>query len=318
MLQSVLKKTKPRSFAINNRNQMISKKSLNPLQEKEKSPNTEEKSESLAKKLSYVTPTLYEHVRKTTTTCVSLNIDLNSISWSKFRLNYTKDFSQLKFIEVEDWSSYEIPEYKRLNLSELINIIIYVNKKIPDGDVYVMESLPSAQQAKQPGNPIQVNVNVQRSQFVAMASTLLANRSSNLVDEFEDLNEKDDDTSIHLAKKHKITQNVFFMRQFLASRLFRIYIGNEKVSTENAVENLLRYNYNYSDNAAPDSNLSVTNEQNLHVPDQFREVYQHSNRIKREYLGQSFLIGMTFIRLCLLKCSKSMQQLNKRGGGSSS
>ena len=216
-------------------------------EENNSSSSAEEKSEAISKKQSYVTPPLLEHVRKTTSTCVALNIGLNSIAWSKFRLHYNRDSSQLKYIEVEDWNSYEIPEDKKLHMSELINIVIYVNKKIPQGDVYVMEALPSAQQAKQPGNPIQVNVNVQRSQFVAMSSVLLANRNSDSVEEIDELDEKDDDKRIHLAKKLKFNQHVFFLRQFLASRLYRVYIGNEKVSTESAVENLLRFNYNEED-----------------------------------------------------------------------
>ena len=191
-----------------------------------------------------------------------------------------------------------------------------MNKIISTGDVYVLESLPSAQGGKQPGSPIQMNINIQKSQFVAMASVLLANRCQNSdkqSEEPEACGENDEDNVLLLGKKTKFNQKVFFLRQFLASRLYRIYIGNEKVSTENAVENMLRYNYNEGEFDLEGSRNNLI-EQNLHVPHQLREMYNYSDRINRECLGQSLLVGMTFIKLCLLKCTKSLQQLNKRSG----
>lgn len=268
------------------------------IQFKEESEKVESKkvsSSNVQKKQQFVSPLLHESIRKSIKTCVSVQIGLDNISWTKFRLNHNEDHSQIRSIVMEEWNSFEIGDDKKLNLTDLIQILLLVNRKIPEGDVYILEALPNIAQAKQPGSPVQININVQKSQFVAMLSIVLANRRNNLeVDQqMEEIE--------GLPKKSPGQQQVFFLKNYLASKLFKVFIGNEKVSTESVVENIVRFNYQEGDTVSGNAAISGVYINNMDVPLELRHFYNDANRVKKEYLGQSLLLGLTFIKLCVAK-----------------
>lgn len=270
---------------------------------------------TVAKKQQFVQPSLLESSRKKVQSCVSFHLDLNFIAWAKLSLGAEGD--AIRPIHLEEWKCFRIGnEDKKLSLSDLIQILIFLNDKIPHADAYVVEAQQTAQPAKQPGSPVQVNINVQKSQFLAMLSILMVARGSmhvddsfpisNELDENEELekifNEKDD------LKPTKHQQKIFFLKTFLASRLYKTYIGSERVSTDSAVENILRYNYSKNQ---PDAHTFSS----VNVPIKLREMFAQSDKLNREYMGQSLLIGLTFFKLCVLKCVQStaiLSNLRKR------
>ncbi|CAO1430346.1 unnamed protein product [Diamesa serratosioi] len=261
------------------------------------------------KKQQFVSPLLLENVRKSITSCVSLHMDLSCIAWTKFKLNPKSDEDpSIKSIIIEDWNCYEIADAdKKLNLTDLIQILLYISNKIPTAESYVIEAQQVVQQT-QPGNPVQMNVNVQKSQLIAMLCMLLASRDGNQVIIKQDVDEQTErDDEIEITKNKSMSQQrLFLLRHFLASRLHKTYIGAEKVSTEHVIENILRYNYN-------DDQPESTNFNLLDVPQNQRELYNDSPKVHKEYLGQSLLVGLTFLKLCVQKCSQSLSVINSRG-----
>lgn len=259
------------------------------------------------KKAQFITPVLHENVRKSIRTCVSLNLGLDCIAWTKFSLNYHEESTNIKCINVEEWDSHSIDEGKKLNIPDLIHIMSYVNQRLPEADAYVLEALPSINAAKQPGNVAQVNINIQKYQSIAMLSVLLANRnaSQESFDQFADHEEN--------LKKKSYSQQVFFLRNYLASRLFKVYVGQEKVSTEHVMEDILRYNYDGNgESSSGDRTVSGLYLNPMEVPNSLRHVYNDASRVEKDYLGYSFLIGLSFVKLCVLKCPESLNYLNKR------
>ena len=246
------------------------------------------------KKQSFVSPTVLEGSRHNITSCVALHVDLNRIAWTKLSLGTEVDNESLgvRQIFVDEWMCHQIGnDDKKLSLSDLIQVLTVLNDRIPSADTYVVEAQQSQQPAKQPGNPIQVNINVQKAQLLAMVCMLMASRS----------------VTGQIAEKKKPVeqQRVFFLRSFLASRLYKIYIGNERVSTEYVVQDIFRYNV--SEEKAANPTLSA-----IDVPQNLRDFYENGEKLDREFIGQSLLVGLSFFKLCVLKCAHSIKILNKR------
>lgn len=54
------------------------------------------------------------------------------------------------------------------------------------------------------------------------------------------------------------------------------------------------------------NNTTPENRLNIIFPSEIRKIYDVSEGYQREFLGQSLLIGLTFINLCLLKNPNSL------------
>lgn len=258
----------------------------------------------------FVQPALLESTRKTVKSCVSFHLDLSCVAWTKLYLDTETD-DEIRPIHVDEWKCFQFgDEDKKLSLSDLIQILISLNRDIPHADVYVVEAQQSAQPAKQPGSPVQVNINVQKSQLLAMLSILMAARGSlhanalgSSADEYLKNNESIADP-IKKKASMKQQQQIFFLKHFLASRLYKTYIGNERVSTENAIQNILRYDY-------PGDQPNFHTISAVNMPIHLREAYNKSSKLEREFMGQSLLNGLTFFKLCVLKCAQSTVMLGR-------
>lgn len=252
------------------------------------------------KKVAYVTPALTENIRKGITSCVAFHVDLNYIGWSKLTLENSEDIITRPIV-LDDWVSYEIGhEDKKQSLSDLIEVLLKLNDLIPPSDVYVLESLPVQQAAKQPGNIVQMNVNVQRSQLFAMLSVLVATRNADvqklIEPEFkEEENVFDEDST---SKQ----RHVYFLRNFLSSRLYKTYIGNERVSTGLTIEEIFK----------EDPENSKPAFRHITIPYEMRSRYRQSSNVHRDFMGQSLLNGLTFLKICVLKCPGTAEMLNNR------
>lgn len=275
----------------------------NPEKTKQEEIIEDEGSSALSqKKVTYVTPPIVNNVRNRITSCVAFHVDLNYIGWSRLTVeNSDKSavISNMNKIVLDDWACFEIGhEDKKQSLSDLIEVLINLNELVPQADVYVLESLPVQQAAKQPGNIVQMNVNVQKSQLFAMLSILAATRKADI----QNFSEPELEPGVDEVKPLK-EPRVYFLRNFLSSRLFRTFIGNERVSTAITMEEIFKeqqeelkpYGYRY-----------------VAVPQELRDHYGSSSNIYRDFMGQSFLNGLAFMKLCVLKCPGTAEMLNRR------
>lgn len=153
----------------------------------------------------FTIPLLYEHVRTTIESCVSVHIGVSSVTWTRFLIH--PDLP----CEVTHWNHFDISE-KKLHLSDFVQIVLYIDSMLPEANVYVLENpqmaLPSA-----PGSPVQVNINIQKSQLISMLSIILANR--NYDSSFFNQEENSENEE---SKKIQPQQTVLFLKPFLASR----------------------------------------------------------------------------------------------------
>lgn len=239
------------------------------------------------KKQQFVSPRLSEETRTSISSCLSFHFDLNRVAWTKLCFE-----SENGSLNVEEWMCHKISsEEKKLNLSDLVQIGLNLITKIPSADVYVIEAAQTPQIAKQQNNVTQMAINLQKSQFLAMLSVLMAARGSNNIESTSEFGDWEDSET---------QQTLFLLRNFVASRLFKTFIGNERVSAENVIRGLLNQNELQSDRNQID------------VPDNLRQFYFDSNKVDREFMGQSLLNGLAFFKLSVLKCPQSIALLSLR------
>lgn len=265
--------------------------------------NEEENLSNFKKKAQYVSPAILENVRKSISSCIAFHFDLNFIAWTKIFMNPANEHDADRPLYVEDWNIHEIDNTdKKLSLSELMVILLHLSKKIPQADAYVIEAMQTPQGSQQPGSTVQLSFNVQRAQIFSMMSILMASRTTPQVIVPTSL-EKDWPEA---KKKAREQHCVYFLRNYLSSRLFKTYVGAERVSSETVIENILRYNYS-------DDQPVCHSFDGIDVPDHLRHFYKDCDRLERDYIGQSFLNGLTFMKLCVLKCPKTAAMLTQRG-----
>lgn len=92
-----------------------------------------------------------------------------------------------------------------------------------------------------------------------------------------------------------------------------MYIGNERVSTESVILDLLRVHYNIDDSddlSNPAQKKEILSK--INVPIDLRTYYSQTVNFQKEYLGQSLLMGLCFLRLCVLKCFDSIDIVTRR------
>ncbi|XP_063697917.1 uncharacterized protein LOC134828856 [Culicoides brevitarsis] len=222
----------------------------------------------------YYNPRLDNATRDKIRSCLGVNVHTRGVSWAK--ISFDNEFRTT----LDAWSDKTFIEERRITLSELISITKGICESMPVADCYVFET-PIAAQPSMPGkNVAQININVQKSQLVGMMALGLLYKPQ------ENLN----------CPSHQ----VIFVRNFLPSRLFRTKIGNERVSTEKTVENLFA------------SELDFDSEGKIQVQDEVRAVFEQANPKIRDLMGHALLTALTFQRVCIQKCDKSLDLLEKR------
>lgn len=230
------------------------------------------------KKNSFVTPALLEasYIK----TVVSFHMDLNFFAWSKICYNpEATDTGNDKYY-LEEWHCYEMGDsVRKPKLPDLLKLLVHLNKHIPHADVYVCEALPLIQTMR--NNQSQIVVNITKAQFHAMVSTVMALRKPLIMPEPVD--------------------NVFYLKSFLSSRYYKYLIGNERIASENVIESLFEYNAQVSPLIENPKLASID------IPLAFKEYWNCSSPVHKEYLGNSLLVGLTFMKLCVEKCKKSIE-----------
>ncbi|XP_037934264.1 uncharacterized protein LOC119668732 [Teleopsis dalmanni] len=254
------------------------------------------KTNSRLRASSFLTPNLNDEVKQNIRSSVAIRISVSSLSWSRLELPTTLNSSPCL---LTDWQHYEIPE-KKLHLSELVQSCLGAMELIPEADCYIFENPQTAQPTTNPGNAEQQNINVQKAQIIAMLSYALRSRGSH---------------SEVLSNETKIVSNgkVYFLRRFLAARIFNHLVGTERVSTEETLLKLMRINYNIKNSLYTDENSTATDSEtlenlngasisrNVQFPQNLREMFSEAERYRREFLGQALLMNLAFVRLVLLE-----------------
>lgn len=265
-------------------------------------PENQKDSKASRKKVQFVQPPLHDSVRSSIKSIVSFHADLNFIAWTKLRLEPNE--SSPGQIVVEEWMTQEISceDDKKLSLIDLIKILMPLCKEIPSGDVYVVEAQQMSTASQQGATSIQININVEKAQLIAMLSILMASRSSSPKTSSSDEEPK---ASVNALKNTSKSMPLYFLRNFLASRLYKILVGNERVSANDVVESI----FNYGESISKTENASLSA---VDVPWSLKEQYSKSGRVEREYMGQSMLIGLTFLKLCVLKCPHTAASVMKK------
>lgn len=78
------------------------------------------------------------------------------------------------------------------------------------------------------------------------------------------------------------------------------------MSTERIVADLLTPTQEKTNKGEKDGRLEVA------VSDEFKSIYGVAVGFEKEYLGQSLLMALTFLRLCVIQCPESLKFLRKR------
>uniref|UniRef100_A0A182UH13 Uncharacterized protein n=1 Tax=Anopheles melas TaxID=34690 RepID=A0A182UH13_9DIPT len=237
---------------------------------------------AIKKDVKFTTPLLSAQMVPKINSCVSLYIGLDYVTWAHFKLAKEQPTA------LAGWNSYNISD-RKLHINELIRNVSQINRLIPEADVYVVENPPVAQ-ASAMGSAVQTNINVQRSQLIGMLMLMLANRPSPFTD--SGANQPTDGT---------VSSNVFFLKQYLSARLFGIFVGNERVSSEEVIRSIMERQL------APNEEVLESIQSRLVIPSGLKIIYEENDSAEREFLGQSLLLGLTFLRLCIFKCEDSLK-----------
>lgn len=226
----------------------------------------------------FITPLMDEQHRQLITSSVGVRIGVTSVSWARMELPESKYAP----CELTHWQHHEIND-KKLHLAELVRRCLYVAHQIPQADCYILENPQMAQASSNPGSIDQQNVNIQKAQVTAMLSYALMSRSN----------------------PDESKTNLFYLRRFLAARLFNHLVGTERVSTEETLLGMMRTHYNMED-AKLEQGQKTYLYNHVQFPSNLRAMYSKVERYQRELLGQAFLLNLAFVRLVLLQDPSSI------------
>lgn len=227
---------------------------------------------AIKKDVKFTTPIFPVNVIPKVQSCVSLYVGLDFVTWAKFKI--VKDEPTV----LTGWSSFEIHD-RKLHVSELIRNVTQINQLVPDADVYVVEN-PAVAQVVAMGSAAQTNINVQKSQLLAMIMLMLSNR---------------------VPDHAEIVPNVYFLKQYTSARLFGIFVGNERVSADSVVRSLMERQIGPKEEGVEHVQSKVV------IPSGLKVLYEENDSAEREFLGQSMLLGLSFLRLCVFKCEDSLK-----------
>lgn len=197
----------------------------------------------------------------------SIYQDATAVTCTRFSTN--DDW--LNDIHIDAWNYYKVQAIQGKNLWEILDQVVHLVDKIPSSDIYIMHDHNKAQHFRKPILPKKLSEIIQISQQCAIFAALLQNRN----------------VTTSIEKKQP---NVHFMCYSTVGRLYDLMVGYETISTQPTIKKFLR-----------NPNETLPESVKLNVNNEITNRYFKSHPVDREYLGKSMLIGLTFIRLGLLK-----------------
>ncbi|KAH8246317.1 hypothetical protein KR032_000228 [Drosophila birchii] len=229
----------------------------------------------------FITPVMDDKRRLQIVSSIGVRIGVTSVSWARMEIE-RKDSS----CHLTNWQHHELND-KKMHLAELVQRCLYATHQIPQADCYVLESPQMAQVSNNPGSIDQQNVNIQKAQVAAIMSYALMSR-------------------MYPDDKAK---NVYYMRRFLAARLFNHLVGTERVTSEDTILAMMRNDKNFEYQEPVTQAINLNNQ--VHFPADIRQLFSQLARHQRDFLGQAFLLNLAFIRLVLLKDPTSITSVSR-------
>lgn len=84
-------------------------------------------------------------------------------------------------------------------------------------------------------------------------------------------------------------------------RLYGTLVGSERVSTDQTVEMLLK------------DTIEGSSRNHVKVPDALKDMFRAKDDLEKDMLGHCFLLGLTFMDLCIYKDQERVARLLKHG-----
>lgn len=215
-----------------------------------------------------IVPNLSHRQRREIQTFASIYLDSAALTWTSFRVDRNAEESKISVIA----SSHINTTYDRVHSADMLSVLEGVVQNIPNCDAYIIENMPLSFHTSIAVR--QIKDMMQNNQIISIVASLLSTRNK--------------------AKSYINHPNVIFMGRGVMGKCYNLFIGRETVSTENVVREILnKKNLASNDHVHRD----ITFE-----PEIIRsfEGNMGSQKVKREYLGKTLLIGITFFRLVLL------------------
>lgn len=200
----------------------------------------------------------------------SIHQEANGISVARFSAN-NSDWNELK---IDTWTQYKTETFGVKNLCQICEQLAIIVEQLPQSDIYICDDHIKAQRFHKSVTPKKLAGIVQINQQCGILMALLHKKG-------RISNENDG-------------SNVFFMGYQSVGQLFNLLVGNEPISTQSTIKNLLRGNF-CSETLKPFKSFTID------VSDEIKHAYHKSYAAEREGLGRSMLIGLTFIHLGILK-----------------
>ncbi|XP_067613389.1 uncharacterized protein [Eurosta solidaginis] len=278
----------------------------------EKNEGSKDKRTPRQRTAGFITPVIDVDQQKRIRTCCSLRVGVSSVTWARLELAATNE-NMPGFLT--HWHHHEITD-KKLHLDDLIKRLLYVDYLIPNSDVYLFEEPPTAQINNNPGTASQQNVNMQKCQIIAVLAFALSKRSSFAREvAFENSTTNEDGKKLTCKRP-----NVFYLRRFLPARLFNKLVATERVSSEDTILQLMHTHYNveeFFENENGEKVESVNDQQlsyrgNVQFSQEQRVMFSRAERYHREFLGQSLLLNLAFVRLILLQDERSIAAVTRQ------
>ncbi|XP_044754022.1 transcription elongation factor, mitochondrial [Coccinella septempunctata] len=221
-------------------------------------------------------PILTNDIVESLTSAVGLHLGPAGISWAHVTCPVKK---------LNHWGSNQFSDIPvKVSSWENFDLAMKVLDEIPPADLYVFES---------PGLGLQpqsqlgaVTTYIQQIELTSMLFALL-NTS------------KKHNKRIH-NKTEQIENVVYYMKSKLAARLFKTWVGTEQVSTLTTIQQLFSYN----DFDLPCSAIDI--DQNT------INMFQNQPSFNKEIMGQSLLLAITFLDLCVYKNEKSLKAMSSQ------
>lgn len=102
--------------------------------------------------------------------------------------------------------------------------------------------------------------------------------------------------SLILSRRKTTLPNVFYLKRYIHAKLFKLLIGNEMVTTKSVVNEILEEDQGY-----------------LKIDYEIKMKFENLENFEKEYLRQTLLMGIAFIKLSVFKCAKSLRCLERNG-----
>ncbi|XP_017771178.1 PREDICTED: transcription elongation factor, mitochondrial isoform X2 [Nicrophorus vespilloides] len=217
-----------------------------------------------------LTPQLDSLLANSLQDAVGIHLAPTGVSWSKMDRgsNLVQSWNYIDFMSVP----------KKLTPTDIFQMSVSILNKLPIGEVYVMESSQSA--GPQNSNMKQAPTYTQQIELSSMLLALLNTNNKHAI-------------NMGTQENPSYENNVYYLRSNLPARMFRTFVGNERVSTTGIVKQLLD-----KDDSLPCSTVEFQ--------DNLKEYYFSQSASRKDLLGQSLMLVITFMNLCIYRNPNSL------------